>query len=69
VAQRGLVPKSWLVDGTSKVRIEQHGGLGLLWIGGWLFTLGYLKLAFWKGALALFVWPFYLGEHLSTLGS
>jgi hypothetical protein len=28
---------------------------------GWLFTIGFLRLAFWKGVLALFVWPYYLG--------
>jgi uncharacterized membrane protein len=35
--------------------------LGPLWIMGWLFTIGFLRLAFWKGALALIVWPYYLG--------
>ena len=35
--------------------------MGSLWFIGWLFTIGYLKLAFWKGVLALFVWPYYLG--------
>jgi len=44
-----------------KIRIEQHSSIGLLWIGGWLFTLGYLKLTFWKGVFAIFIWPDYLG--------
>ena len=35
--------------------------LGPLWFMGWLFTIGFLKLAFWKGVLALVVWPYYLG--------
>lgn len=35
--------------------------IGPLWIIGWLFTIGFLRLAFWKGALALIVWPYYLG--------
>lgn len=35
--------------------------LGSLWFIGWLFTIGFLQLAFWKGALALIVWPYYLG--------
>ena len=35
--------------------------MGSFWFMGWLFTIGYLKLAFWKGALALLVWPYYLG--------
>jgi len=34
-----------------------------IWLVGWLFTIGYLKLAFWKGVLALIVWPYYLGVH------
>lgn len=35
--------------------------MGPIWFIGWLFTIGYLKLAFWKGVLALIVWPYYLG--------
>ena len=35
--------------------------MGSLWFIGWLFTVGFLRLAFWKGALALVVWPYYLG--------
>ncbi len=42
-----------------------HGTIsGSVWIIGWLFTIGYLKLAFWKGVLALIVWPYYLGAFL-----
>lgn len=42
---------------------SHHSGavVGPLWFIGWLFTIGYLKLAFWKGVLALIVWPYYLG--------
>jgi hypothetical protein len=28
---------------------------------GWLFSIGYLKLSFWKGFLAIIIWPYYLG--------
>ena len=48
-----------------KIRIEQHSGLGLVWFAGWLFTIGFLKLSFWKGVLALLVWPYYLGAALA----
>jgi hypothetical protein len=41
--------------------------IGLLWIGGWLFTLGYLKLSFWKGVFAVVVWPYYLGVTFAPL--
>ena len=44
-----------------KVKIEQHGGFGFLWCAGWLFTIGFLKLSFWKGVLAIILWPYYLG--------
>lgn len=47
------------------VKIEQHGGLGVLWCAGWLFTIGFLKANFWKGVLALFVWPYFLGAHFA----
>lgn len=33
----------------------------MVWLGGWLFTLGFLHLTFWKGVLAIVVWPYYLG--------
>ena len=40
------------------------GGTGApIWLIGWLFTIGYLKLTFWKGVFALIVWPYYLGVY------
>ena len=50
-----------------KISIEQHSVGGLLWAVGWLFTIGFLHLTFWKGALAIVVWPYYLGTTLSPL--
>jgi len=35
--------------------------IGPVWFIGWLFTIGYLNLHFWKGVLAIVVWPYYLG--------
>jgi hypothetical protein len=49
-----------------KIRIEQHSSIGLIWVGGWLFTLGYLGLTFWRGVLAIFIWPYYLGATFAT---
>ena len=45
------------------VKCTGNGGtlLGPLWGIGWLFTIGYLHLGFWKGVLALIVWPYFLG--------
>jgi len=42
-------------------------GGGCLWLAGWLFTIGFLHLAFWKGALALIVWPYFLGVEVAML--
>ncbi len=43
------------------MQINNHTSLGLLWIMGWMFTLGYLQLSFGTGILAFFVWPYYIG--------
>ena len=40
---------------------------GGLWFGAWLFTIGFLKLAFWQGVLAIVIWPYYIGVALSAL--
>ncbi len=50
-----------------KIRIEQHTSSGLLWVIGWLFSIGFLHLTFWKGVLAVVVWPYYLGAYVATL--
>jgi hypothetical protein len=44
-----------------KIEIQQQGFLGFAWIGGWLFTIGFAHLTFWKGVLAIVLWPYYLG--------
>ena len=50
-----------------RIRIEQHSFTGILWFGAWLFTIGFLHLTFWKGVLAIVVWPYYLGATFSSL--
>jgi hypothetical protein len=37
---------------------------GMLWFGGWLFTIGFAKLVWWKALLGLVVWPYFLGDIL-----
>jgi len=49
-----------------KIRIV-NGVSGMAWFGGWLFTIGYLKLSFWWGALAIIIWPYDLGVALAAL--
>jgi hypothetical protein len=48
-----------------RIRIEQHSSIGTLWFAGWLFTIGFLRLLFWKGVLAILLWPYYLGGDLA----
>ena len=50
-----------------KIRVEQHTMLGGMWFAGWLFTIGFLRLSFWKGVLALVLWAYYLGVHFTYL--
>lgn len=45
--------------------ITQNSDLSVLWTIGWIFTIGYLKLSFWKGVLAIIIWPYYLGVEFS----
>jgi len=50
-----------------KIKIEQHSVGGMLWMAGWLFTIGFLQLSFWRAVLALFVWPYYIGATFTSL--
>ena len=36
-----------------RMRVEQHTFLGGLWFAGWLFTIGFLHLDFWRVSLRL----------------
>ena len=51
----------------TKVKIENSGIAGIIWLIGWLFTIGFVKLSFWQGVLALIIWAYYLGDFLSRL--
>ena len=59
-ARRGQMPPE-------RIRIEQHSVAGMLWFAGWLFSLGFLHLSFWKGVLALVLWPYYIGTAAVSL--
>jgi hypothetical protein len=41
--------------------------MGGLLIAAWLFTIGFLHLSFWRGVLAIVLWPYDLGAHFSVL--
>jgi hypothetical protein len=34
---------------------------GVIWFIGWLFTIGYANLIWWKIILGIVVWPYFLG--------
>jgi hypothetical protein len=54
-------------DKMQKIRIEQHTFMGTVWVGAWLFTIGFLHLGLWKGVLAIVLWPYFMGLHFSSL--
>ncbi len=50
-----------IVERSPKSIVVSAPTAGMLWFGGWLFTLAYADLGFWKGVLALIIWPYFLG--------
>lgn len=48
-------------------KVEVAGIMGPLWFIGWLFSIGFLDLPFFKGLLALIIWPYYLGDFIKSL--
>ncbi len=50
-----------------KIKVETHLVSGGLWFVLWMFTIGFLKLSFGQGVLALIIWPYYIGHALSYL--
>ncbi len=44
-----------------KVKVGSEGACGAIWVIGWMFTIGFLQLVWWKALLALIIWPWYLG--------
>ncbi len=37
---------------------------GVIWFIGWLFTIGYVNLVWWKILLGIVIWPYYLGVDI-----
>ena len=37
---------------------------GALWFAGWLFTIGFANLVWWKIILGIVVWPYFLGVFM-----
>jgi len=51
----------------SIIKVEQNSFLGGVWMVGWLFTIGFLQLTFWKGVLAIILWPYFIGVFVNAL--
>ena len=51
------------------VRVDSSGVVVFVGIWAWLFTIGYLHLTFWKGVLAIVLWPVFIGWALSAAHS
>lgn len=51
-----------------KIKVETSIVSGGFWFAAWLFTIGFLKLSFWQGVLAIIIWPYYLGIAFSSVG-
>jgi uncharacterized membrane protein len=50
-----------------KVKIQNQSFTAFSWFAGWLFAIGFLHLTFWKGVLAILLWPYYIGVFISSL--
>jgi hypothetical protein len=37
---------------------------GAFWFAGWLFTIAFANLVWWKIILGIVVWPLFLGFYL-----
>lgn len=48
-------------------KVKQTSISGTFWFAGWLFTIGFVHLTFWKGVAAIIIWPYFLGMAVSGL--
>jgi uncharacterized membrane protein len=50
-----------------RIKIENHTFTGSLWFIGWMFSIGFLHLGFWKAVLAIIIWPYYIGHFIASV--
>jgi len=50
-----------------KIKVQNQSFTAFSWFAAWLFTIGFLGLSFWKGVLALILWPYFIGIYVSLL--
>jgi hypothetical protein len=51
-------------DENARAGSAPHSLGGMLWLAGWLFTIGFAKLVWWKILLAIIAWPYFLGTAI-----
>jgi hypothetical protein len=49
------------MSGEMKRGGQAAGLAGAFWFAGWLFTISFAQLVWWKVILGIVVWPYYLG--------
>jgi hypothetical protein len=49
-----------MAEVVSRTRPAPSSLSGTLWFGGWLFTIAFAKLVWWKALLGLVIWPYFL---------
>ena len=45
---------------TKTVKVNNGSAAGAFWTAGWIFTMAFAKLIWWKALLAVIIWPWYL---------
>ena len=52
-------------EGTKSSRGSVPGAVGgVIWFIGWLLTIGFAQLVWWKIIVGIVVWPYFLGLAL-----
>lgn len=51
----------------NKIKVENHSFTAFSWVAGWLFTVGFLQLTFWKGVVAILLWPYFIGQVIHNV--
>ena len=47
-----------------KMAAASGAAAGVIWFIGWLFTIGFAQLVWWKIIVGIVVWPLFLGQTL-----
>ncbi len=55
------VTRETIIERLPKAIVVNAPGSCMVWFAGWLFTIAYADLGFWRAVWALIVWPYFLG--------